>query len=55
MTDKWQISAPNLFESDEENKKFNDLFNNFILKELDNIYATNKKVFLEIDINPLYI
>ncbi len=26
-----------------------------ILKELDNIYATNKKVFLEIDINPLYI
>mgnify|MGYP001036548977 CR=1 FL=1 len=25
------------------------------LKELDDIYATNKKVFLEIDINPLRI
>ena len=58
MTDKWQISAPNLFESDEENKKFNDLFNNFILKELDNMILSNSpeiRKFLEILISSILL
>jgi len=35
------------YRNDEELKK--------VLKELDNIYATNKEVFLEIDFNPLQV